>query len=507
MSLQPLPLLKTYLAAGVLALSVITPSLAQAQNATPLPDYVVAQFGTPPAIPTGPLSDALQSAMRVAFIDSVNQEAWEEAQEQALEEIANSGDPRLAWLISDMLRFVSSQRLQQDFASAASKLIGKELSVGRIWGELTDHLIAWDVPAPPDYLSAKREIFTNIVPGWERIFVEGDIDWRLVSWGGVLIDDRAYDTTDALCNCIPAADNPQVTSAAEATWLAEDSIVFGIVVNGEARAYPRQIMEVREMVNDTLGGRDLGIPYCTLCGAAQAYFTDNMPLGVKRPVLRTSGLLIRSNKVMYDLETFSVFDTFLGTAVTGPLAEKGIALEQASVVTTDWASWQATHPNTTVLQERYALGRDPDFRNTRDANGPIFPVGDVDPRLDVHEDVIGVITASGQPIAFQRSTTLAALLRGEEITVEAGSRRWTPMGLIWAAIRRSGSRGRNFTPRRSFGGRNRGPPAPSRLALLHQPQARDPEASRDKRVMHQIDGEGDISEPSQPLAQPFELLL
>jgi len=93
-------------------------------------------------------------------------------------------------------------------------------------------------------------------------------------------------------------------------------------VNGEYRAYPRQIMEVREMVNDTLGGRDLGIPYCTLCGAAQAYFTDRMPDGVERPVLRTSGLLIRSNKVMYDVVTSSVFDTFLGKAVTGVVLDR-----------------------------------------------------------------------------------------------------------------------------------------------------------------------------------------
>jgi len=75
------------------------------------------------------------------------------------------------------------------------------------------------------------------------------------------------------------------------------------------------------MVNDTLGDRDLGIPYCTLCGAAQAWFTDDVPDGVNRPVLRTSGLLSRSNKVMYDLNTFSVFDTFRGDAVTGVLSE------------------------------------------------------------------------------------------------------------------------------------------------------------------------------------------
>jgi hypothetical protein len=137
-----------------------------------------------------------------------------------------------------------------------------------------------------------------MIPGWDALFVEGDIDWRHVSWGGVLIDDRPYDRTDEPCNCIPAADNPEVETAAESTWLADDAVVFGLSINGEHRAYPRRIMEVREMVNDTLGGRDLGIPYCTLCGAAQAYFTDATPPGVERPVLRTSGLLKRYSRVL-----------------------------------------------------------------------------------------------------------------------------------------------------------------------------------------------------------------
>ncbi|MEM9574510.1 MAG: DUF3179 domain-containing (seleno)protein, partial [Pseudomonadota bacterium] len=339
-------------------------------------------------------------------------------QSLALAEVAQSGDPRLVWMISDMMRFVQGPNLNAELTAAASQLLGKEMPIQNAWGVTTDHLIAWNIPEPPNYLLVKRAIFTSIVPGWEKIFVEGDIDWRLVSWGGVLIDDRAYDTTDLGCNCIPAADNPEVSSVQDATWLKDDDIVFGIEVNGEYRAYPRRIMEVREMVNDTLGGRDLGIPYCTLCGAAQAYFTDRLPKGIERPVLRTSGLLIRSNKVMYDITTHSVFDTFLGKAVTGPLAEKGLKLKQAAVVTTDWGTWKKEHPETTVLLERYALGRDPDFRNGRDANGPIFPVGDVDPRLPVHEDVIGIVTASGKPIAFQRSKAFLALKRGDEIAFE-----------------------------------------------------------------------------------------
>ena len=403
--------------ASVTALALTGFEPANAQEAA-LPDHVIERFGEPPAIPDGPISDPLKEAVRVAFIETMEQSSWEREQSIALTEIAKSGDPRLAWHISDLMRFAAGQRLSAELSVAAGALLGIETPLQNNWGVVTDYLIAWNIPEPPDYLSVKRAIFTAIGPQWERLFVEGDIDWRHVSWGGVPIDDRPFGETDQLCNCIPAADNPPVQSAEDARWLKDDDIVFGVVIEGEARAYPRRIMEVREMVNDTLGGRDIGMPYCTLCGAAQAYYTDNMPEGVERPVLRTSGLLIRSNKVMYDLETYSVFDTFLGKAVTGPLHEKGIALEPVSVVTTEWGAWKEAHPDTTVLIEDLALGRDFDFRNGRDANGPIFPVGDVDPRLPVHEDVIGVVTASGQPLAFQRSKAFVALQAGREIAVE-----------------------------------------------------------------------------------------
>ena len=391
---------------------------AQAQASKSLPDYVITKFGQPPAVPDAPLSEELKSAIQFAFVSPVTEGAWGRDQTLALVEIARSEDPRIVWLISDLMRFATGREMNRLLAGAASELLGKNFQNRNPWGEVTDHLIAWDIPAPPDYLKVKRAIFTNIIPGWDKIFVEGEIDWRLVSWGGVLIDDRPFDDTDRRCNCIPAADNPEGSSAAEATWLADDAIVFGVEINGEARAYPRRIMEVREMVNDTLGGRDLGIPYCTLCGAAQAYFTDQLPAGIDRPILRTSGLLIRSNKVMYDVVTHSVFDTFLGHAVTGPLADKNLQLEQATVITTDWGTWKAEHPETTVLVEALALGRDFDFRNGRDADGPIFPVGDVDPRLPVHEDIIGVVTASGTPVAFSRAQAFVALNAGQEIAFE-----------------------------------------------------------------------------------------
>jgi hypothetical protein len=45
-------------------------------------------------------------------------------------------------------------------------------------------------------------------------------------------------------------------------------------------------------------------------------------------VLRTSGLLSRSNKVMYDLNTESIMDTFTGVALSGPLQDAAVTLEQ-----------------------------------------------------------------------------------------------------------------------------------------------------------------------------------
>ena len=384
-----------------------------------LPKYVIDIFGKPPNTPTGPLSNESINALDTAFGKNLETLTWGEEQTTAVKTIATSNDPRLAWLVSDMMRISTSFPLTQLLANSASELLNLEFSEKRdYWRETTDSLMAWNIPAPPNYLQYKRNIFLLVEPAWDNLFVEGDIDWRHVSWGGVRIDNRPFDKTDELCNCIPAADNPEVTSAKEATWLKDDDVVFGVEVNGEYRAYPRRIMEVREMVNDTLGGRDLGIPYCTLCGAAQAYFTDQLPEGVDRPVLRTSGLLIRSNKVMYDVTTYSVFDTFKGSAVTGPLSEKNITLAQAGVVTADWKDWKAAHPDTTVLAESLALGRDFDFRNNRDANGPIFPIGNVDPRLPVQEDIVGLITESGKPIAFHLSKAIETLSGGKTIAFE-----------------------------------------------------------------------------------------
>ena len=383
-------------------------------------------FPEPPAYPDGPTDAGLSETITNLFNGlevSLNLER--------VVEISESGDPRAAWLIADLMRFIAPGDTLDLLTAAFQDLTETSLSSDPIvqrsqWQSATDHMMAWDIPALDEYQMWKGRIFTIIDDRWAPFFddASSDIDWRVLSWGGVLIDDRPLGTETACARgCIPALDDPAVTSAAEGDWYPDDSIVFGVTIDGESRAYPKNIMEVHEMVNDTLGGRRIGLPYCTLCGSAQAYLTDSVPDGSAVPVLRTSGLLSRSNKVMFDLNTFSVFDTFTGVAVSGPSRAEGITLEQASVVTSLWGDWKEAHPDTTIVASDGGVGRTypPDPLRGRDENGPIFPIGDVDERLAAQAKVLGLIGPDGVPIAFPVDEARAFLDGGGTITYQGVS--------------------------------------------------------------------------------------
>ena len=169
----------------------------------------------------------MQAAVETAFGD-LAKTGWSAWQTEALAVIAESGDPRLAWIISDLSRIVPDRGLATLLTQAATQLLAIDIDSGEHWRVMTDHLIAWDIPAPPAYLTAKRKIYALVLPASDKLFTPGEIDWRHVSWGGVLIDDRPFGTTDEPCNCIPAADNPAVSKAAETTWLGDQEMVFGI---------------------------------------------------------------------------------------------------------------------------------------------------------------------------------------------------------------------------------------------------------------------------------------
>lgn len=380
----------------------------------------------PPDVPTGRLDGGVAAAVeRLVAVSPYTVEP------DVVEAIGASGDPRLAWVLADVMRFsvIGTEHLVDAFA----RLTGVVVEGPVPWVAATDLLLSWDLAAPPGYGDLKRRLLAAVDPRWEPLLAEpNDIDERHLAWGGVLVDDRPLGDPDPCeTSCIPALDDPAVTDAAGGSWYPDGGIVFGVVVGGEARAYPRPIMEVHELVNDNLGGRRIGLPYCTLCGSADAFFVDGIP-GFEDLVLRTSGLLVRSNKVMFDLRTGSAFDTFAGRAVSGPLREAGLRLERITVVTTTWGEWKAAFPLTTIVAEDGGIGRlyAEDPLGGRDLFGPIFPVGARDPRLPAQEQVLGVILEDGTPVAFPAAAARAALSSGSEVALAGVVVRLSGGGLV-----------------------------------------------------------------------------
>ncbi len=162
------------------------------------------------------------------------------------------------------------------------------------------------------------------------------IRFEEITWGGALFDD------------IPPLDTPKMIPADVADYMLESDLVFGVEINGDVRAYPLRIMGWHEMFNEVIGGVPVALAYCTLCGAGILFETDVE--GYEAPfVFGSSGLLYRSNKLMFDRQTKSLWNQFTGEPVSGPLAQSGIRLKIRPTTITTWADWRAAHPQTKVL--------------------------------------------------------------------------------------------------------------------------------------------------------------
>ena len=186
-------------------------------------------------------------------------------------------------------------------------------------------------------------------------------------------------------------------------YLEDDHIVFGISVNGDARAYPKRILAWHEMFVDVVGGVPVAGVYCTLCGTVILFHTQHD--GVNH-ALGTSGFLYRSNKLMYDQSTQSMWSTMRGTPVVGPLAGKGIVLDRGSVVTTTWGEWRRRHPDTKVLSLETGHTRNYDegaaYRDYFATDEVMFEVPALDTRLKNKDEVFTVLLADhpDRPLAI-----------------------------------------------------------------------------------------------------------
>ncbi len=224
------------------------------------------------------------------------------------------------------------------------------------------------------YADFKAYLYSALDPAFYQYFNKRGSQAKIrldeIIWGGVRQDG------------IPPLNLPTMMAASQVTYLSDTDVVFGLVINGEARAYPKRILAWHEFLTDDMGEQSIAVVYCTLCGTVIIYDTEFN--GVKHK-LGTSGFLYRSNKLMYDQATQSLWSTFLGQPVVGPLVNQNIELSTLPVETTNWGEWRRRHPNTKVLSietghaRNYAEGEA--YKEYFVDDNLMFPVLRLDKRL------------------------------------------------------------------------------------------------------------------------------
>ncbi len=318
--------------------------------------------------------------------------------EATKDQIVASGDERFVAVFLELMRAIQIGVVQElsypEVVEALTELTGEPY--GGNWPAWVEWYGRTDLEPPEGFAAWKAALFARIDPGFAD-FLSGEplstLRIEAVLWGGVRIGS------------IPALDNPSLIAAEEADYLRPDEPVFGLTVNGDARAYPLAILDWHELVNDVVGGTPVSLAYCTLCGAGIVY--DGRASNGEIYTFGTSGLLYRSNKVMYDRETRSLWNQLTGKPIIGPLVRQDVRLNLLPVVLTSWEAWQTQHPETLVLspdtgyERPYRLGAA--YGDYFASPFTMFPVSQRSDLLDQKEQIYA-LRVDSVPVAYPIET-------------------------------------------------------------------------------------------------------
>ena len=151
--------------------------------------------------------------------------------------------------------------------------------------------------------------------------------------------------------------------------LSEADTVIGLTDGERARAYPRTVLNVHEIVNDTFGAPVI-VTYCPICRSGmvakrrvdgEATTFDVSGLLWKAPRIHgaasekdgrvfsdnEAGVANNGNLVMYDAATGSYWSQILAAAICGERQGERMTIHPSTVTT--WGEWRRDHPDTKVL--------------------------------------------------------------------------------------------------------------------------------------------------------------
>ena len=288
-------------------------------------------FATPPARALAP-----EEALRVyAALESGG-----DALGPALEEVVARGDHRFVGVLIEALR--ASQIGLLDGRHYNAKVVALERLSGQRFGADWFAWVRWyqgtSLAPPPGFEDFKGRLLGRAAPDLATFFAEGAP--RLVRSEEILWSGAPPERSDF-------ASGPG-HEAAESASLHPGELVVGVVLGGEARAYPLRWLDWHEVANDRLGGRAIAVAWCGFCASAMAFSAEDAPGGEAR-TFGASGLVQRGVRLMYDRETRTLWNELTGLPARGAGATPGARLAPLPSLLTTWGAWRERNPETTVL--------------------------------------------------------------------------------------------------------------------------------------------------------------
>ena len=168
---------------------------------------------------------------------------------------------------------------------------------------------------------------------WQYEWSKTDFSKHSVDFGEILSGGPPKDG-------IPAIDAPIFEPVAKVTDLKDAEPVVGVQINGKSKAYPLRILMWHEIVNDELGGVPISVTFCPLCNAAIVF---DRRLDGQVLDFGTTGKLRNSDLVMYDRQTESWWQQFLGQGIVGEMTGKTLKVLPARLES--WANFKKRAPD------------------------------------------------------------------------------------------------------------------------------------------------------------------
>ena len=197
---------------------------------------------------------------------------------------------------------------------------------------------------------------------------------------------------------IPAIDRPMFEPVSVNDFVNPTDLVIGVRIGGEVKAYPHEILDWHEIVNDGPGTDPVSLSYCPLTGSAVAWKGNSSHAD---STFGVSGLLYNSNLILFDRETGSLWSQMLEQSVNGSRIRE--LPERIQVIETTWETWRGMYPGSVVMTTDTGHARSYGvypYGNYKTGRMLLYPITNTDERLHPKTRVIGV-RAGNQSKVYQ----------------------------------------------------------------------------------------------------------